>query len=205
MTIQLCRIRYRIQGRVSNDPADRYGWNNAGTAALTAGDSPESRCARRGTAPKASRATGTTARLGARQPMTDRPGQVALRLIGHPARPRLSFQIAIPLHVSARTAYRPADLDRSAVLGDSTVRRAYASAAGALHQKEAEPAFGRNRSGFRTQPQLGGTMRPSPAPARDGRPASRPHSGPDLEGKPGRTRRGRLSADRADDVDAWRA
>ena len=55
-------------------------------------------------------------------------------------------------------------------------------------------------------PCLGGSPRPSPAPARDGRLAPRPHLGPGPDGRPGRARR--LIANRAYDGDAfcaWRA
>ena len=47
-------------------------------------------------------------------------------------------------------AYLQTDSDRSTVRRDSTVGRAPVSAVGAPRHKEADPARGRSRSGFRT-------------------------------------------------------
>ena len=48
-------------------------------------------------------------------------------------------------------AYMQADPDRSAMLLDSPVVRAYVSAAGTSRRKQADLALGRSRGGFSTQ------------------------------------------------------
>ena len=78
-----------------------------------------------------------------------------------------------------RMAYRQADLELSAVWLDSTVMRAHVSAAGAPKHKDARPQPRRLQP---LDPHPDGSPGPSPAPARDGRTAPRPHSGPDLGG-----------------------
>ena len=103
-------------------------------------------------------------------------------------------------------AYLQVDPARSAVRLDSPDVRAHMSAAGAPKNREAAPALGRSRGSFGTQIHvLGGSPRPFPAPARDGRSAPRQHPGlgPGEAWTDGP--QPRLIADRAYDGDAFRA